>query len=135
MTMSNANFLTIVEASAKLGKSPRTIHRWVEEGRLPGHKVDVDGHLRWVVDIDKVRANDYAMPKPPDVQAELLDLTEEVAWLKEQLQAKDKRIHELRRLLPQDAQIPELQAPVQQFQEQPRALPRPKKWYQFWRRR
>jgi hypothetical protein len=126
--MPSADFLTIVEASAKLGKSPRTIHRWLEEGRRPGHKVEVDGHPRWVVDADKVRANDYATPEPPDAEAELLDLREEVIWLREQLQAKETRVQS------EDAQIHELQALVLQLREQPRALPRPNEWYQFWRR-
>jgi excisionase family DNA binding protein len=119
MTMPNANFLTIVEASAKLGKSPRTIHRWLEEGRLPGHKVDVDGHGRWVVDIDNVKDDNTAMTEPADAQAELLDLREEVAWLREQLQAKDTQMHELRALLQQQRQSPELDK-------------RP--WWAFWRR-
>jgi excisionase family DNA binding protein len=123
MAMSNANFLTVVEASAKLGKSPRTIHRWLEEGRLPGHKVEVDGHPRWVVDIDKV--SDVAMTKPSNAQAELLDLREEVVWLREQLQAKDKRMHELDVLLKQQRQVPEEQLPE----------PSKRPWWAFWRRR
>jgi uncharacterized protein (UPF0248 family) len=127
--MPNANFMTIVEASAKWGKSPRTIHRWLEEGRLPGHKVEVGGHDRWVVDIDKVKDNDMA--KPPDAQAELLDLREEVAWLRERLQAKDQETHELRVLLQQDAQIPEHRVILPQQQEM---LPEPNKrpWWAFW---
>jgi hypothetical protein len=118
--MPNANFMTIVEASAKLGKSPRTIHRWIGEGRLRGHKVEVDGYDRWVVDIDKIKDNDIAVTKPPDAQAEILDLREEVAWLKEQLQTKDVQIRELRLLLRKlHGQLPE---------------PNRRPWWAFWRR-
>ena len=104
-----------------MGKSPRTIHRWIEEGRLPGHKVEVDGQYRWVVDIDKVKAKDYATPKPTDAQAELLDLREEVAWLSEQLAAKDQQISELRVLL---------------AWTQPKQLEEAgkKRWWEFWKR-
>lgn len=148
MSMQNANFLTIVEASAKLDKSPRTIHRWLEEGRLPGHRVEVGGHERWVVDIDKVKDNDIS--KPPDAQAELIDLTEEVAWLKEQLQAKDKQIHELHlqmkhlrreevaplkeHIEAKDNQISELDAQLRQL-KQLLLKARKRHWWSFWRRR
>jgi DNA-binding transcriptional MerR regulator len=157
MTVPNANFMTIVEASAKLDKSPRTIHRWIEEGRLPGHKVEVDGQYRWVVDIDKVKAKDYATPKPPDAQAELLDLREEVAWLREQLAEKEReRVKEVEQLH-QESKA-QLDAKVEQLYQQwkaqldakdvqidrlhvllqrrpPIALTGPKRWWQFWRRR
>jgi excisionase family DNA binding protein len=38
------------EAAPRLGRSERTIRRWIREGRLPGQKVGRD----WVVDEDAV---------------------------------------------------------------------------------
>jgi excisionase family DNA binding protein len=92
---------TIPRAAEMLGKSSRTILRWIRIGKLPAKKVD--GELRVdVVGVKTYIESDVKIYKA-DVMAEMAaevgDLKEEVDSLKDQLATKDKQISELHVLL------------------------------------
>lgn len=123
--------MTIAEAAERLGKSLKTIHRWIDEGKIPAWKVMEGGQEVWRVIIDDVMDTDQGMSRS-DVQGvhdvrdvltekdkEIMDLKEEVATLKAQLRDRDAEIQALHALL----------------QEQQKALPSGKRHgWEFWRR-
>jgi excisionase family DNA binding protein len=121
MTKSIDHSLTVIEASARLGMSPKTIHRWIQENKVRAWKVTEDGHEKWYVDLD----NGPFMSKSDD-QDVLLEkdtviysLKEEMATLRVLLREKDAQIRELHVLLQQQGQLPE---------------PNKRPWWAFWRR-
>lgn len=111
--------LPLDKAAAALGKSPRTILRWIHAGKIPATKVDNE----WQVDVSGVRTNGTTNVMA-ELQAEIGDLKEEIGLLKSQLTEKDKQISELHVLL---------------ARTQPKQLEEPghKRWwsvFQFWKR-
>lgn len=128
MTTPDAQGVTITEASARLDRSPRTLHRWITEGKVKAWKVQRDGHEVWLIDIADVHDGDHATTTPGvhDVHAEILELREEVAWLRQQLTVKDKQIDDL------NARLHEANALVLTGQQ--KQLPGPRRWWMFWRR-
>lgn len=129
MTTPNAEGMTITEASTRLGRSPRTLHRWIDEGKVKAWKVQRDGHEVWLVDIAGVHDGDHATTTADihDVNAEILDLREEVAWLRDQLRVKDGQIADL------NARLHEANALVMAGQKQ-LSEPGKRPWWAFWRR-
>lgn len=128
MTTPNADGMTITEASARLGRSPRTLHRWIDEGKVRAWKVQKDGHEVWLVDIAGVHDGDHdtTTPNAHDVHAEILELREEVAWLRDQLRVKDTQIADL------NSRLHEANALVLAGQQ--KQLQGPRRWWMFWRR-
>ena len=117
MTESRTPGLSISRAADILGKSPKTILRWIQRGTLKAHKEEIAGHDEWRMDgIDTVQVDVLLHEK----DAEIARLVAEVNLLKSQIEAKDKQISELHVLLTQTQE----------------ALPEPGKtlWWQFWRR-
>ena len=110
---------TINRAAEILGKSPRTILRWIQSKKIPAHKVDGE----WRVDVSGVMPSEQTSHDSvtSEMAAEILDLKEEITLLKSQLTEKDKQISELHVIL---------------ARTQPKQLPEPGKrpWWQFWKR-
>jgi len=108
----------IARAAEILGKSPRTVLRWIQSGKVPAQKIDG----QWYVDVSGVMPSER--PAPADVISEkdaaISDLRKEVSLLRSQLAEKDRQIVELHTLLGR-AQ---------------KALPNPtkKRWWVFWKR-
>jgi IS30 family transposase len=125
MTESKTPGLSISKAADILGKSPKTILRWIQRGTLKAHKEDIAGHDEWRMDgIDTVQAavhdNVQVDVLLHERDAEIARLVAVVDLLKSQIEAKDKQISELHVLLTRTQ----------------KALPEPGKtpWWQFWRR-
>lgn len=101
MTSPNVKGLTIDAAAAKLGKSAKTMRRWIAENKVKAWKVEDHGIERWYIDLDSGHPTglDTSTHNVHDVQtemaAEIRDLHEEIAMLREQLATKDKQISEL----------------------------------------
>jgi len=110
---------TLNRAAEILGKSPRTILRWIQSQKIPAHKVDGE----WRVDVSGVMPSE--MTSHDDVTSEMAteiaDLKEEITLLQSQLTEKDKQISELHVIIAR-TQPKQLEAPGQ------------KRWWQFWRR-
>lgn len=124
--MPTADGMTITEASARLGKSPRTLHRWIDEGKVRAWKVQRDGHDVWLVDIGG--GNATTTPGAHDVNAEILELREDVAWLREQVKVKDSQIADL------NARLHEANALILAGQQRQIEAPGQRRWWMFWRR-
>jgi excisionase family DNA binding protein len=82
--------LPLDKAAEILGKSPRTVLRWIHAGKIPATKVDGE----WQVDVSDVRPNGRT-DVTAEMAAEILDLKDEIAFLKSQVTEKDKQISEL----------------------------------------
>ena len=113
--------LPLDKAAEALGKSPRTILRWIHSGKIPATKVDG----QWQVNVSDFRlisrtSHDDIMDTVSEMAAEIVDLKEDITLLKSQLEQKDVQIHELHVLLQQPKQLSE---------------PGKKPWWAFWRRR
>jgi len=114
---------TIARAAEILGKSPRTILRWIQSGKIPAHKAAGE----WRVDISGVMPSDVSddvsshASVMSEMAAEILDLKDEILTLKAQLTEKDKQISELHVII---------------ARAQPKQLSEPGKrpWWMFWRR-
>ena len=128
MTEPKQKGLSIEQATKLLGKSRKTILRWIQRGKLPAHKEEISGHEHWLVDLDGDQAIVHDVsgePLPHDQailsqQREIERLVAEVDLLRTQLEAKDKQIGELHILLHQTTQ---------------KALTAPQRhWWQFWQR-
>ncbi len=125
MTESKTSGLSISKAADILGRSPKTILRWIQRGTLKAHKEEIAGHDEWRMDgIDTVRAavhdNVQVDVLLHEKDAEISRLVAEVDLLKSQIEAKDKQLSELHVVLTRNQE----------------ALPEPGKtpWWQFWRR-
>jgi excisionase family DNA binding protein len=109
----------IAKAAEILGKSQRTILRWIQSGKVPAQKVDGE----WRVDLTGIMPSEVT--NHADVMSErdseIADLREEIDFLKSQVTEKDKQISELQLLL---------------ARRQPRQLEEPghKRWWQFWKK-
>ena len=58
MIESETSGLSISRAADILGKSPKTILRWIQRGTLKAHKEEIAGHDEWRMDgIDTVHDN------------------------------------------------------------------------------
>ena len=125
MTKSEDHSLTVVEASARLGMSPKTIYRWIRENKVKAWRITEGNHEKWYIDLENVLDNGLVMSKASeqDVLIEkdtlLYNLREEMATLRVLLREKDAQIHELRVLLQQQELLPE---------------PNRHRWWAFWRR-
>ncbi len=124
--MASDQGVTIAEASARLGKSPRTLHRWIDEGKVKAWKILRDGHEVWLVDMADVHDGDHATTTP-DVHAEVVELREEVAWLRDQLKVKDRQIDDL------NSRLHEANALAMAGQKQ-LSEPGRRPWWMFWRK-
>lgn len=122
--------ISIEEAAARFAKSRRTILRWIQDGKIPAHKAQVDGHEQWRIDVDKVPHDVFDNTKIDvlkDVLAEkdrrIADLLAEIATLKAEIKDLNERLRESHILL------------QQQKVQQQQALPEPEKrrWWQFWK--
>ena len=97
------------KAAEILGKSPRTILRWIHAGKIPATKVDGE----WQVDVDTVRTNDktrHGSDVMEELHSEIADLKDEILTLKAQLTEKDKQISELHVIIAR-TQPPQLEGP------------------------
>ena len=118
MTESRTPGLSISKVADILGKSPKTILRWIQRGTLKAHKEEIAGHEEWRMDgIDAVQATVH-----DNVQVDVLlhEKDAEMDLLKSQIEAKDRQISELHVLLTR----------TQKTLPEPRKAP----WWQFWRR-
>jgi IS30 family transposase len=125
MTESRTPGLSISKVADILGKSPKTILRWMQRGTLKAHKEEIAGHEEWRMDgIDAVQAtvrdNVQVDVLLHEKDAEIARLLAEMDLMKSQIEAKDRQISELQILLTRHQ----------------KALPEPRKtpWWQFWRR-
>ena len=109
----------IAKAAEILGKSQRTILRWIQSGKVPAQKVDGE----WRVDLTGIMPSEVTNHTEvmSERDSEIADLREEIDFLKSQVTEKDKQISELQVLL---------------ARQQPRQLEEPghKRWWQFWKR-
>ena len=136
----------IARAAAILGKSPRTILRWIHSGKVPAKKVDGE----WRVDISGVMPSELTdkADVTPEMAEEIASLKAEIDSLKSQLTTGDAQITEkvaeisdlkkevtlLRfQVAEKDRQIVELHTLLGRTQK---ALPHPRKkrWWMFWKR-
>jgi transposase len=125
MTESKTTGLSVSRAADILGKSPKTILRWIQRGTLKAHKEEIEGHEEWRMDgIDAVQATVHDNVQVDvllhEKNAEIARLMAEMDLMKSQIEAKDRQISELHALLCRNQ----------------KALPEPRKatWWQFWRR-
>ena len=125
MTESRTPGLSISKVADILGKSPKTILRWMQRGTLKAHKEEIAGHEEWRMDgIDAVQAtvrdNVQVDVLLHEKDAEIARLLAEMDLMKSQIEAKDRQISELQVLLSRNQ----------------KAFPEPRKaaWWQFWRR-
>jgi|APFre7841882654_1041346.scaffolds.fasta_scaffold09704_4 excisionase family DNA binding protein len=129
--MTDSRGLPIDQAAKIFGKSRKTILRWIQSGKLPAHKEAVDGREQWRVDVDNVQ------PVQPIEQ----DMTRTNA-LKYLLAEKDRRIVDLlanistlkTELADINERLREAHILIGQQEGKLKALPGPRKWWQFWRR-
>jgi DNA-binding transcriptional MerR regulator len=158
MTAPNVLAVSIDEAAAKLGRNPKTIRKWIAEGKLQAEKVKEDGRERWYVVLDNIPNNlqnniqQIRGQSIQDLQAEeLAVLQDEIADLKEQHQEETVILHrkhdaEVAQLTEQlkvrDAEIEDLNRRLAEFhddairKDQTKQLEqtgREKRW-QFWKR-
>jgi excisionase family DNA binding protein len=126
--MTESRGVPIDQAAKALGKSRKTILRWIQSGKLPAHKETVDGHEQWRVDVDGVQPIEQDVTKTnalKDLLAEkdrrIVDLLAEVSTLKTELVDINERLREAHILIGQQ-------------EGKLKALPSPRKWWQFWRR-
>lgn len=123
--MSEDHGLTVIEASARLGMSPKTIYRWIRENKVKAWRITEGNHEKWFIDLENVLDSGLVMSKAneQDVLIEkdmvLYNLREEMATLRVLLREKDAQIHELRVVLQQQEQLAE---------------PNRHPWWAFWRR-
>ena len=110
---------TLNRAAEILGKSPRTILRWIQSQKIPAHKVDGE----WRVDVSGVMPSEMTghAAVMSEKDEEINDLKDEITLLKSQLIEKDKQISELHVIIAR-TQPKQLEAPGQ------------KRWWQFWKR-
>ena len=150
----------IARAAEILGKSSRTVLRWIQSGKLPARKMDG----QWYVDLSGVMPSER--PAPADVMsekdAELSDLGGEVSLLRSQLTERDGEVSDLRgevsllrsQLIEKDGEVSDLRKGIgllrSQLTEKDRqvvelhtllgraqkAPPNPGKehWWVFWKR-
>jgi len=120
--------LPIDRAAEILGKSRKTVLRWIQSGKLPAHKEAVDGRKQWRVDVDDVQPIEQDVTKTSalkDLLAEkdrrIVDLLAEISTLKTELADINERLREAHILIGQQ-------------EGKLKALPPARKWWQFWMR-
>jgi len=126
--MTETKGVPVDRAAEILGKSQKTILRWIQSGRIPARKVKVDGHEQWRVDVDNVEHNVRDSTKTDalkDLLAEkdrrIVDLLAEISTLKTELADINERLREAHILIGQQ-------------EGKLKALPGPRKWWKFWKR-
>ncbi len=119
--------VSIDQAAEILGKSRKTILRWIQSGKLPAHKEAVDGREQWRVDVDGVQPIEQDVTRTnalKDLLAEkdrrIVDLLAEISTLKTELADINERLREAHILIGQQ-------------EGKLKALPVPRKWWQFWK--
>ena len=132
--MTESKGLPIDQATKVLGKSRRTILRWIQSGKLPAHKEVVDGREQWRVDVDDARPIEKDVTRTnalKDLLAEkdrrTVDLLAEISTLKTELAEKSKEISDL------NERLREAHILIGQQEGKLKALPGPRKWWQFWK--
>lgn len=126
--MTESKGVSIDQAAKIFGKSRKTILRWIQSGKLPAHKEAIDGREQWRVDVD-------------DVQPIEQDVTR-ISALKDLLAEKDRRIVDLlakistlkTELADTNERLREAHIPIGRQESKVNALPRPRRWWQIWRR-
>jgi excisionase family DNA binding protein len=126
--MTESRGVPIDQAAKTIGKSRKTILRWIQSGKIPAHKVQVDGHEQWRVDLDGVLPVEQVVTGTnalKDLLAEkdrrIVDLLAEISTLKTELADINERLREAHILIGQQ-------------EGKLKALPGPRKWWQFWKR-
>lgn len=134
----------VARAAEILGKSPRTVMRWIQSGKVPSKKIDG----QWYVDISGVMPSEMSAPADigsendaeiADLRAEIADLRKEVPFLRSQLTVKDGEVSNLTKgitslrsqLSEKDRQIVELHTLLGRVQKAP-PNPGKKRWWKFW---
>ena len=79
--------LSIPQASKHFGVTPRTIHRWIQAGKVEAKKID--GQWSITADSSHDTVNDVAMDNNNDM---ILTLSGQCQLLESQLLAKDEQI-------------------------------------------
>jgi hypothetical protein len=111
-------FVSVAQATARLGIDAKTLHRWLAEAQLPLHCHPHDGrkkgvseehlqglarrHQRHLTSLPEVPPAPVKSEVPP-LPAELLALPEQLSCLQAQISALQQQIADLSRLLPQQA--------------------------------
>jgi hypothetical protein len=112
-------FVSVAQATSRLGIDAKTLHRWLAEAQLPLHCHPHDGrkkgmsaehlqllarrHQRSLTSLPEVPPAPVTSEVPP-LPAELLALPEQLSCLQAQISALQQQIADLGRLLPQ--QVP-----------------------------
>jgi excisionase family DNA binding protein len=125
--MTELKGVPVDRAAEILGKSQKTILRWIRSGKIPAQKVQVDGREQWRVDVDNVQPIEQDVTRTnalKDLLAEkdrrIVDLLAEISTLKTELADFNERLREAHILIGQQ-------------EGKLKALPGPRKWWQFWR--
>ncbi len=90
--------VSLEEASARLGKSPKTVRRWLNEGKLRGRKIPRAQGYTWRVylDAEPGTAPGTDVDNDPETTGARDEITMElVRTLRGQLEAQNKQIEEL----------------------------------------
>lgn len=130
MTQEQAHeWVSVSEAVGRLGKTERTVRRWVSGGRLPwrqgatGLEVDVAGFRQ---------ADDRPEEAPPDLAGQVAALQAEVRHLQAMLDRVTGECDYLRQA--HAAALTLQQALPERTVTAGPASPQPAPWWQFWRR-
>jgi excisionase family DNA binding protein len=125
--MTEPKGVPVDRAAEILGKSQKTILRWIRSGKITAQKVQVDGREQWRVDLDDVQPIEQDVTRTnalKDLLAEkdkrIVDLLAEISTLKTELADINERLREAHILIGQQ-------------EGKLKALPGPRKWWQFWR--
>ncbi|MCC7352148.1 MAG: helix-turn-helix domain-containing protein [Anaerolineae bacterium] len=131
--------VTVAEAARRFGKSPRTIRRWLAEGRLPvaetpvGKMVDLSGFARPGEERPAARTDGQKSPDVAALELQVARLQGEVAKLDALVQqATGERDYLRQALTAALGTVEALHATPLLPAERATAEPHP--WWRFWKR-
>jgi DNA-binding transcriptional MerR regulator len=134
------SFVSVADASRRLGIDAKTLHRWLAEAQLPLHSHPHDGRKKGVSSehlhlLARLHQRSLAPlpaepPAPvaselPALPAALLALPERLDALQTQIAVLQQQVRDLTRLLQQDAQQPAIPAAPAQQSRRSKRSPRP----------
>jgi len=113
-------FVSVAQASGRLGIDAKTLHRWLAEAQLPLHRHPRDGRKKGLSQehlqvLARLHQRSLApLPEGPPLPAALLALPATLGALQAQLAALEQQVADLTHLLQQHACQPVSPPPVQQ---------------------
>lgn len=84
--------VTIKEAVKHVGRSERTIRKWLADERLTAHRVEGDRRKTVFIDTDELLMAAADMTSPPTMKPRLQGSKGEVAAIRQHLEATEKRL-------------------------------------------